>query len=163
MKTVHGSKKQFICGKCSYQTSQKICLTRHIDALHNKTKLNCKICMKSYKWDADLRRHMESNHFKNSQANVCVCGKIFKTRRNLNLHKKTSHETTQMIDCTKCPGQFKTASSFQLHVKLKHTEDRKIHYCDVCKYQSKLTSDVRRHIMEVHKGKKRKSKKQKNL
>ena len=163
MKTVHDSKKQFSCGKCSYQSSQKICLIRHIDALHNKTKLKCKICLKSYKWDADLRRHIESNHFKNSQANVCVCGKIFKTRRNLNLHKKTSHGTTQMIDCTKCPGQFKTASSFQLHVKLKHTEDRKIHYCDVCKYQSKLTSDVRRHIMEVHEGKKRKSKKQKKL
>ena len=163
IKTVHGSRKQFSCEKCSYQSSQKICLIRHIDALHNKTKLNCKICLKSYKWDADLRRHIESNHFKNPQANICVCGKIYKTRRSLNLHKKTSHGTTEMIDCTKCPGEFKTASSFKLHVKLKHTDDRKIHYCNVCKYQSKLRSDVRRHIKQVHEGKKRKSKKQKNF
>jgi len=149
-KTVHGDdKNRFQCQECDYSSSQKITLLRHINALHLSKKLNCTMCPMEYKWDVDLRRHMESEHGQNKLKFLCgKCGKVCKTKRALSRHQE-SHKEKRTICCTICSAQI-SSNSLKSHMKFHHTKDLKKNICDLCPFESIYLSDLKRHRDEVH-------------
>ena len=153
LKTVHGDdKNRFRCQDCDYSSRQKITLLRHINALHLKKKLNCPMCPMEYKWDMDLRRHMESEHGQNKSKFLCEkCGIVCKTKKALSCHQE-SHK--QKRKCTICDAQI-SSNSLKSHMKYHHTKDLKKNMCDLCPFESIYLSDLKRHRDEVH-GKARK-------
>jgi hypothetical protein len=107
---VHESKKQFKCGICNANFTQKPSLNQHIKNFHQNLKLGlegkmlikCKECDLSFDSNFRLNRHFRSVHVVNKlsvdtgntlwafKCNKCELG--FKSKWNLNGHIQLVHE-----------------------------------------------------------------------
>lgn len=89
--------KMYACNDCSkvFVSSQK--LSEHTKSHHNKIsddakikKLECKVCLKRFRYPTDLINHTSSH--KDDKSHRCnICGRSYKHKRHLNRHHRVSH------------------------------------------------------------------------
>ena len=58
------------------------------------------------------------------------------------------------VECDICHKTIKNKYELQRHKKNRHSEKRTEHQCPDCSYACPLPSDLKRHILRVHKGEK---------
>ena len=67
-------------------------------------------------------------------------------------HVKSVPEKNDYIACTECNKSIKSKSSFlSRHIKLFHSEDKKIHVCKLCPFQTVHDGSLTKHVRNIHK------------
>lgn len=157
--------KLFNCDLCSFATSRKKNLERHLLAVHLKTfKFICTSddCEKEYTTKAGLRLHVIRDHDENSPFKCIKCDRKFSCASFLRHHnqglscrprkKSTGKEQNEKtLACPHCP--FKTAYQFSLkqHVNLIHFNIRKPWKCDHCEnveFTNRIS--LNNHLFTIH-------------
>ena len=88
IKTVHVKEQMYSCNLCSYMTSRKEILTRHVKTVHTGIRKTCLECGKEV---SNLLQHVRSVHEKKLQFFCDECGYRSCRKDTLKRHKKFVH------------------------------------------------------------------------
>ena len=150
MNQVHLQIRKFACHLCSYKSGQKNSVVSHKLAMHRNgiRHLKCPHCPKTYKWNADLRRHMEKHSSKKFKCEECESQ--YTEKRYLQIHVKTVHLKV-MIKCRveKCDFEDPRLQKLKEH-RLKCHDVANKFKCKFCFYETVRKSDLSRHQNEKH-------------
>lgn len=126
--------------------------------IHHKTgDLHCSFCLKTYKRQSHLKRHIEKLHkdgkvkkIKKLEKICCsLCGKRFVHVDHYKNHQK---EVCCIFltnpQCRFCNETFQTIQQLQHHLKIDHPAGRK-HFCEIC-FKTFPTASNKNSHMETH-------------
>lgn len=167
----HGEKlceKLFHCNLCSKRYSIKSSLDKHLHTHSDVNTSKCKICLRKFANQANLRRHNEScrpmnvtaaqtkaqpgkgqfvakvNRGRVYQCHLCkIMGGDLKTIQDIQVHVITKHTDGNILLCNICRQIFSTQSELIQHMHI-HTKN-KPYECDVCNMQFRTTRNIKRH------------------
>ncbi|XP_033102918.1 zinc finger protein 480-like [Anneissia japonica] len=146
----HTGEKPFVCQFCDQRFIQSINLRRHILTNHEKeTPYECKTCGKKFSVYVYLKSH-EVVHSTERPYQCETCGAMFKRKSDLRSHNRV-HVEEKPHKCDICHSHFKTQSDLKTH-QLIHNDD-KPHKCDKCGASFKRTGHLNRH-MQIHSSQK---------
>nr|CAH7724000.1 unnamed protein product [Callosobruchus chinensis] len=161
------------CGLCTYKTTIKLELDRHMlkhpeteSGYKHKFKSSaCLHCEKSFTSKATMddhiiRKHPEFMESVTSKVHECkVC--LFKTtnKRQFELHTlrhPDSYSSYKPSTCPHCNAEFNTKRGLENHILNNHPKSiasitSKIHECKICTFKTTLKCDLDAHMME-HSG-----------
>ncbi|XP_071947698.1 uncharacterized protein [Antedon mediterranea] len=146
----HTGEKPFVCQFCDQRFIQSINLRRHILTNHEKeTPYECKTCGKKFSVYVYLKSH-EVVHSSERPYQCETCGAMFKRKSDLRSHNRV-HVEDKPHKCEICQSHFKTQSDLKTH-QLIHNDD-KPHKCEKCGASFKRTGHLNRH-MQIHSSQK---------
>lgn len=111
----------------------------------SKVPLQCKHCLKKFKYESEKKRH-ELSHV--SRFRCKVCAKKFSFMSSLHRHEK-QHDRTDKVKCEECGGLFRDEILLKRHKNYAHKE---LHECSKCNTSCNSQSALRSH-MKIHKPK----------
>merc|ERR1712129_516779 len=86
------SVENFPCRKCEKTFHFKNSLTKHVASVHDNAKFHFEICVASYSYKFNLKRHMELEHESKPTKHECKdCSQTFKYKHNLKTHSIKFH------------------------------------------------------------------------
>ena len=163
---VEGEDK-FLCGQCSFETSNLRNLKTHADTYHRNVRFPCDSCDHVATHKGDLKKHVEADHermkfrcdlcqFKginrkylnihiksihNGVRHNCPYWKCTgQTKHELKLHVKENHLGFDM--CTSCDSKFKSKPNSKDHIKRKRMHYEKDIFCYMCDYQTNSSNQA---------------------
>nr|CAI5823495.1 unnamed protein product [Callosobruchus analis] len=153
--------KTFKCTECSYKTTVKRNLQRHL-SMHPKFPSNCTLfrcihCNNSFKKKISLDDHVVKNHpsfISSVTAKLYECTKCnYKTVLNglFVRHGSIHHNDNEpRIPCSSCEASFAKKVSLDEHIVKKHpgfitSVFRKIYECGNCDYKTTIKCNLNRH------------------
>ena len=75
-----------------YGSKVNFAYVEHVEDMEALSSVNCELCVKRFKRNSDLKRHMLSIHSETPKEVTCkVCGKTFSRNFTLNRHMKSTH------------------------------------------------------------------------
>ncbi|XP_060861396.1 zinc finger protein OZF-like isoform X2 [Metopolophium dirhodum] len=146
--------------------------------MHEKSLLQCDVCIKSFIREYDLYVHKRTHTYKKFYVcNVCgrplsnagnltrhkrihtgekpyacnVCGQSFSQKENLTRHKRT-HTGERPYACNVCDQSFSQEGILVTHERT-HT-GKKLYACNVCENSFSRKEHLVRHIISTHNGEK---------
>ena len=137
------SPEKHFCHMCGISTTSKKGLSIHLKNVHQSEPVSCDKCGIKLKNMSSLKRHLKLHD--DERKGTCIpCGKETRNlyRHNQNVHNKNRNKPAP---CEVCGSTFKTIYILASHKKLH--EDKK----DTCITCGKVTNDLKRHNMNVHK------------
>jgi len=143
-------KIKYECDQCDYKAGQKSGLVRHQLAKHGDgvRYLKCHLCPKTYKWDADLKRHIDKHS--NNKFQCDSCEKEFAEKRNLQSHIKAAHlNLTHKCRVETCDYEASSLQNLRVHEANIHDVTKKFK-CKFCEYETARKSDLNRHLSVKH-------------
>ena len=157
-----GSVVVFTCRQCTYKTTRRSFLVRHMkrhsihigDVELTKRKLfHCDHCKFASKRLEHLKRHRQTVHSLGQKLCICdVCGASFKRKDILGLHMRRAHgqETSSLNQhtCHLCGKVYKSRHSLKEHAAMH--QNRKDVQCDVCSKAFNTAAHLRKHKNSVH-------------
>jgi len=151
IKEIH-LKIKYECDQCDYKAGHKSGLVRHQLAKHGDgvRYLKCHLCPKTYKWDADLKRHIEKHS--NNKYQCDSCEKQFAEKRNLQSHIKSVHlKITHKCKFENCDYEASSLQNLRFHeVKVHDIGIASKFKCKFCDYETARKSDLNRHLNVKH-------------
>ena len=114
------------CEKCSFETSYRTSLARHIKTVHDKIR--------------KIRNHV-----------ICEeCGYAASDKRTFNAHRTTVHKMGDFkFQCGQCPYKSNHRGNLMKHIQDVHDKIRN-HVCDECGYSASRKSNLKQHKDNVH-------------
>ena len=149
----------FYCSKChkSYKTSKA--LTKHFTTnSHLRPTVMCKICLKGFRDNSNLIRHMRVHRKKPILEKVAptpkktitceVCHVETVNNRSLLVHIRLNHQ------CKLCTRKLRNIKVLGRHYKLTHKVNIDPHYefCRICFKQFQTATACRTHFKYNHEG-----------
>ena len=133
---VEGEDK-FLCGQCSFETSNLRNLKTHADTYHRNVRFPCDSCDHVATHKGDLKRHVEADHERMKfRCDLCQFKGIY--RKYLNIHIMSIHNGVRH-NCPYCKCTGQTKHELKLHVKENHLGFDMCTSCD-SKFKSKPNS-----------------------
>ena len=138
------------CPVCNQGFASAASMERHKSAVHGEVKaFQCEVCHKRFSQAGTLKEHRMAHTDKKRWA--CWCGKAYAERKTLEVHEKMKHEGGgKRFSCHMCEKEFGTRGALNNHEKGVHGRGR--HVCDQCDEAFKQGVDLRKHMLNVHKG-----------
>ena len=142
--TVHLNIKNHECKICKKKFQDLKNLDLHIQRLHEKKRVFCKICSKFY--SPPLKHHMLRRH----KEKLCDhCGGHFENDDFLRKHLRENHQDKiKQFQCPSC--DYKTYNKGSLSDHQLRIHNITYLYCDQCDYKSKKNSDLKTHQKQKH-------------
>ncbi|XP_074040384.1 uncharacterized protein isoform X2 [Leptinotarsa decemlineata] len=147
----NNSKNLLRCPHCPHVTNRSYALSKHINTMHTKAVwFLCEYCTYRSTDKSCLRRHMRKNHTEHSSVEcVCkVCGHVCSNQYNLSKHI-TKHEMSPPLNCEFCSYSSKDRSNFRKHI---FTHSIKELDCEFCSYHNVSPYQMRVHLKKFHDG-----------
>ena len=137
--------RQYSCLKCSYRTTKKDALFRHLRHAHGVVQ-NMWFHMKS--------EDVASNLYPKEDKCTCLtCGKTFKTQKMVNFHARSQHNLTERYGCNSCPHGSLWKEALDEHISKRHgvydLKERQ-HSCLKCSYGTTKKDALFRHLRHEH-------------
>jgi KRAB domain-containing zinc finger protein len=131
------------CTFCSYVTSDKSNMRRHVRRHNHDEYYKCDRCESKFAGKYDLAVHARMKH-DGMQLMCQYCSKTFTSRQGLSAHQKMAHdEGEKKYKCTICSASFVNKSHYVGHVN-KHQRS-KPYTCTICNDSFSYSSNLRRH------------------
>ena len=141
MKRKHSDSMDHQCSTCGKKFNVDRVLKKHIEQVHGKEDMKCKICNKGFSNIAAVEGHEQRhNKFEFLEIQCDLCPKLVREEY-LQNHKKKHR--SQDRTCSLCEKVFKTNDELKNH-ELIHTERKRIFECKVC--------DAKMHSMRLLKS-----------
>ena len=146
--------KKFKCTHCEFQTSHKMSLKRHIQAVHEGVKFQCNFCDYQASQKSHLKQHIQSVH--EGSKFICTCGDQFSYKSSLQKHRETFCKDIQHVhegvkfECNFC--DFQTSHKWSLKIHIESVHEGVKFQCNFCDYQASHKSNLKRHIQTAHEG-----------
>ena len=83
-------------------------------------KHQCNVCLKLFTQKANMTKHIQQIHTKESQHPCTICKKVFTQKGHLKQHVKNVHEKLREHQCTFCKKYFSSRSYIVVHMKNIH-------------------------------------------
>jgi len=157
----------FKCDTCSYSTSKKPLLLKHMRSHTGVRPHQCKVCKKSFTQVYNLKTH-ERQHSGNKPYVCNVCNKAFTTNGNLKSHANI-HTGHKPIICNVCNESFAHKGNLNIHKRRYHTVQEKdaaemacvrndplkhvVHRCKICDELFDTKIKLVYHKLNKHKSK----------
>ncbi|CAH1118310.1 unnamed protein product [Phaedon cochleariae] len=140
------------CPHCLHVTNRPYALSKHINTMHTKAVwFVCEYCTYRSTAKECLRRHIRKNHSDNvdiSADHACqICGQ--KCTSEFNLSKHMLKHAATLLSCVFCSYTSKDRSNFRKHI---FTHNTKPLVCHVCGYTNVSPYQMRIHLKQRHGG-----------
>ncbi len=122
-------------------------LQRHFKSVHQKIKVDCKVCGKDFRDKSSLKHHTMVVHEKSLSLQCQLCNKVFSQRNTLKLHTKQVHYGLKNNECHICKKFY--GLNLSTHIKNVHG-DYTPHKCPHCSMKFKYQSTFETHIKTKH-------------
>ncbi|VEN52872.1 unnamed protein product [Callosobruchus maculatus] len=157
--------KVYECANCTYKTTVKIHLTKHMSK-HTKTNyLRCKHCDETFKCRTGLDGHIIRKHpdfietitSKIHECTYCEYKTTVKSRLANHMIRHTGHTDTK-LRCEHCDDMFKHRTALadhmiRIHPHLMETITSKIHECEYCTFKTTVKGHLTKHMLKHNKTK----------
>lgn len=149
------SKHVHKCPHCPHITNRGYALSKHINTMHTKAVwFLCEFCTYRSTDKACLRRHVRKNHEPNNSNDrprsfTCnICDVVITSEYNFNRHMLKHEETVlSTFNCEFCSYQCKDRSNYRKHV---FTHSPKLLQCPSCSYSNVSPYPLKSHIKKNH-------------
>ena len=134
------------CSYCTYKTSGKTSLEKHLNIWHN-TEYSCETCGEKIIGKIALKDHVKKQH-----TNFCdVCCKTLSSSASVKVHKWQVHGVGKLFsgNCTECGRKFNNKSHMKNHMLFVH-ERKRDHICDLCGGAFSTKPDLKQHKIAIH-------------
>ncbi|XP_014278790.1 RE1-silencing transcription factor B isoform X3 [Halyomorpha halys] len=150
---VNGRKKKrssFNCHHCSYISSWKTNLEKHMMAQHTGERpFKCPYCEYASVHQFQLEKHFNNRH----PGGILTCTQCTYSTDLVDAffkHTLGSHPTEKPHKCPECGRRSITLSALELHILDKH-KLRRQHKCPHCNYSTVLSENLKNHVEALHK------------
>ena len=148
--TTHVRDKQYTCSHCDHATHTEILLAKHIKNMHvDRDPFICNICGARTKFKASMDEH-QRRHYDERPFKCTECSHTSISATNLAHHKMIHKE--RAFQCGVCQKKFVYKSQLNCHSAI-HTGEKKF-ACSHCAYTCNVSSNLNKHMLQVHKIKK---------
>ncbi|CAG9861712.1 unnamed protein product [Phyllotreta striolata] len=144
------------CPHCPHITNKSYALSKHINTMHTKAIwYHCETCSYRSTDKSSLRRHVRKNHEahpdkeRDNLYQCGICAAIIASKPNFNRHMVKHEETALSYDCEFCSYNTKDRSNFRKHV---FTHSPVALQCPSCPYSNVSPYQLRTHIKKFHDG-----------
>ncbi|XP_029385788.1 zinc finger protein 142 isoform X2 [Echeneis naucrates] len=142
---LHANEKIHRCSQCSYVTSHKRGLRRHMLMHSGEKPHKCSLCDFRCRDESYLSKHMLT-HSDNKNFMCAECGYVTKWKHYLNVHMR-KHAGDLRYRCDQCPYRCHRMDQLNSH-KLRH--QAKSLMCEICAYACKRKYELRNHMLAKH-------------
>ncbi|XP_028291680.1 zinc finger protein 142 isoform X1 [Gouania willdenowi] len=147
---LHAKEKIHHCPQCTYVTSHKRGLKRHMLMHSGEKPHKCTICEFRCRDESYLSKHVLTHS--NDKNFMCAeCGYVTKWKHYLNVHMR-KHAGDLRYSCDQCSYRCHRMDQLKSH-KLRHQP--KSLMCEICAYACKRQHELRNHVLAKHSGEKR--------
>nr|XP_015830297.2 zinc finger protein 142 [Nothobranchius furzeri] len=144
---LHANEKIHRCSQCSFVTSHKRGLKRHV-LMHSSEKPHkCSLCDFRCRDESYLSKHMLT-HEDEKNFMCAECGYVTKWKHYLTVHMR-KHAGDLRYSCDQCSYQCHRMDQLKSH-KLRHQAESLI--CEICAYACKRKCELRNHMLAKHCG-----------
>lgn len=145
-----GEEQEWACSYCSYVSTKKHLLQRHIKCHSDDRPHKCNVCERGFKTVASLNNHV--NTHTGTKPHSCKhCESTFTTSGELVRHVRYKHTLEKPHKCPDCDYASVELSKLRRHIRC-HTGERPFQ-CPHCTYASPDTFKLKRHL-RIHTGEK---------
>ncbi|XP_052745761.1 histone-lysine N-methyltransferase PRDM9 [Bicyclus anynana] len=145
----HTDLKPYSCNMCNYKCAQKITLLKHIRTHTGEKPFSCEICNHKFAQKSYLLQHIRT-HTADKPYTCDTCNRKFAGQSNLLNHMK-SHAGEKPYYCETCNYKCARLSHLSSHMRT-HTGE-KPYSCNICIYKCSSKFNLLRHI-KTHTGEK---------
>lgn len=141
----------FSCHHCSYISSWKTNLEKHLMAQHTGERpFKCPHCEYSSVHQFQLEKHWNGHHV-GSVIHCHVCPFTTSAIEAFFKHFTQSHSGQKPHLCPECGRRAVSLSALELHIFEKHSSVPLTHECPHCPYRTVLSENLRNHVEALHK------------
>lgn len=161
--------KEYMCGVdtttngvdtvCEYKTTDIANLKRHKQAIHNidVQLFSCTECNLQFKQKANLEKHVREKHASEEESRIfkCTvenCKEAYKRKQHLESHLKAAHKdiiNVEYFPCPECDLQCIDKTNLKRHVDEVH-KNKKRFACDECDHIAKREGQLKIHKSNIH-------------
>ena len=134
------------CGKTLYAVDDKT-FKRHVEKCQNLL-FQCTHCSYKSPVSANMKKHMKIHLGQGFECEVCKS--VFPSRQRYAVHRNTHNDNRRKVMCEFCGTEFMSDDAVKKHVIRVHSEGIMIHRCGECVYQTRIPTDLKKHITMVH-------------
>ncbi|KAL7393987.1 hypothetical protein ABVT39_018803 [Epinephelus coioides] len=113
---LHTGARPYCCAECGKRFCQiynyRVHLRTH--AQTKVTRLQCRVCMRSYASEADLNFHLSRTHFENEFYECDLCKRVFTSLKACEYHVQ-SQKCRLEVECEVCGRHFPSSKSLMRH------------------------------------------------
>lgn len=144
-------KARIKCPHCPHITNRTSALNQHINTMHTKAIwYNCDKCSYKSTDRSCLRRHVRRVHLQKAEHQDLSCKQCDYTCPNEhNMRKHLSKHQITSLQCRFCSYATKDRSNFRKHIFIHNPRPTN---CDFCDYKCGSPYQMRAHLKKVHNG-----------
>ena len=111
----------------------------------------CPKCFKLFYSKQNVKRHVKTEHERKNRSICLHCDKTFASVAALNYHSKKHHSSSSGIKCDSCGDIYQDFQTYTNHVRSHRSSVGIPQYkCDECHAKFSSSSNLNRHISQVH-------------
>ena len=130
----------------SFEKGQKVLK----DNILASSDTSCPVCNESFRYEFDLKSHVEFVHGKKKLYKCYICFASFAGKCDLQRHISTVHQEKKSLECRFCKLMFSQKGSLNRHITSFH-ERKKYYICNICNKKLTQKQDLKIHIESIHK------------
>ena len=125
-------------------------MKQHVRVVHCEKKFQCNICNKSFKINANLRKHKTIVHEKDKPYECDTCGLQVAQKGHLKHHDKTVHKKIKDYLCEICDKRFTQSLHLKRHNFIMHCSTEDSLKCEFCENTLGDKTALTNHQRNIH-------------
>ena len=121
-------KEKFLCDQCSFKTTVKSELKKHV------CRLSCRKRDFKANWKKERKLHYRNDHTMEEQSEL--------------LQHPILSKQQGKLSCSQCSYRTNFGGNLRLHISEKHEDIQR--FCQICEYQTKSLSSLKFHMKSKH-------------
>ena len=144
---------RYKCDQCDHQATQISNLVTHKEMVHENKIYFCKFCDFHAKSRTQVRKHKNRQHKGSTAGKLTKKLKFLKKKkqlRSLNTNNVRNSTTNDVTDSSRKLSSTSGVGNIPNEVIIEFSLEARVHYCDLCLYDSKEENELTNHLATEH-------------